>query len=75
MRGLVTFLVVVVVLGAFAFGYQLGVKNQHNYDQAQFTRDQQAINDSYSRGKADQARADCEQIRAFAAGRGAMPLH
>lgn len=73
MRGLVAFLVVVVVIGAFALGYQLGQKSQYNTDSQQFARDQQAISDSYAKGKSDQVRADCEEIRAFLVGTGRKP--
>lgn len=70
MKALVTFMVTLLVVGAFVIGYLVGATRQYNADSKQFTRDQQAITDSYNRGRTDQAKSDCEQIRAYAAGRG-----
>lgn len=39
------------MLAAFGLGYQIGLKNQHNADQAQLAHYQQAVNDSYSRAR------------------------
>lgn len=70
MRASVAFLITLLVIGAFALGLLVGQKQQYNSDSRQFARDQQAVTDSYNRGRTDQARSDCEQIRAYAPGRG-----